>query len=89
VCDPRLSDCHRRPHGRGDNGFAEVIGRHLDIPVASIPPEDSVAHFGWIGTIWAIDAPASNSLTRERLAWRPTGPGLIEDLDSDHYFETP
>ena len=69
--------------------IAQVIGRHLDIPVESIAPEDAVAHFGWIGTIWALNAPTSSSLTRERLAWRPSGPGLIEDLDAGHYFETP
>jgi hypothetical protein len=27
------------------------------------------------------DAPVSSRLTRERLGWVPTGPGLIEDLE--------
>ena len=69
--------------------IAEVIGSHLSIPVASIAPEDASAHFGWIGTIWALNAPTSNRVTRERLAWRPTGPGLIQDVDAGHYFEKP
>jgi hypothetical protein len=25
---------------------------------------------------------------QERLGWRPTGPGLISDLDQMRYFET-
>jgi hypothetical protein len=27
------------------------------------------------------DMPASSALTRERLGWHPTGPGLIADLE--------
>jgi hypothetical protein len=33
-----------------------------------------------------LDSPASSALTRELLAWQPTNPGLIEDLDEGHYF---
>jgi hypothetical protein len=47
-----------------------------------------MGHFGFVGMIWAIDAPTSNALTRARLDWRPTGPGLLEDLDEGHYFRT-
>jgi nucleoside-diphosphate-sugar epimerase len=80
-------------HAVGDEGvptrtIAEVIGRHLDIPVVSIATEDAGAHFGWIATFWGIDVPTSNRLTRERLNWEPTGPGLIEDLEQGHYFGT-
>ena len=57
-------------------------GRHLNLPVASVPAED----FGWLGMILAIDQPASSTLTRELLGWRPVQPGLIEDLDKGHYF---
>jgi nucleoside-diphosphate-sugar epimerase len=78
-------------HAVGDEGvptrtIAEVIGRHLDIPAVSIPPDDAVEHFGWIGRFWAADTPASSALTRERLGWQPTGPGLIDDLEEGHYF---
>jgi nucleoside-diphosphate-sugar epimerase len=66
--------------------IAEVIGRHLDIPVISIDPADASDHFGWMGAFWAVDVPASSKLTQQRLDWRPTGPGLIEDLEEGHYF---
>jgi nucleoside-diphosphate-sugar epimerase len=66
---------------------AEVIGRHLNVPVVSISPEDASEHFGFLGGFVAADIPASSALTRERLGWQPTNPGLIEDLDAGHYFQ--
>jgi|SRR5579862_1382181 len=68
--------------------IAEVIGRHLQVPVASIAPDDAGEHFEWIGAFWAINVPASSAPTQQRLGWRPTGPGLLEDLEEGHYFET-
>ncbi|PZG23692.1 SDR family oxidoreductase [Nonomuraea aridisoli] len=68
--------------------IAEVIGRHLDLPVVSIPEEDADAHFGWLAGMVAIDSPASSALTRELLGWQPTRPGLIDDLGKGHYFRT-
>ena len=78
-------------HAVADEGIsirdiAEVIGRHLDIPVVSIAPEDAGEHFTWLAGFLAIDSPASSALTRELLGWQPTQPGLIADLDQGHYF---
>jgi nucleoside-diphosphate-sugar epimerase len=67
--------------------IAEVIGRHLSLPVASIAPEDAGEHFSWMGGFIGLDAPASSALTRELLGWQPTQVGLIEDLDQGHYFQ--
>ena len=82
-----------RWRGAGDEGvpfrqIAEVIGRHLNLPVVSISPEEVEAHFGFLGAIVAIDNPTSSALTQERLGWRPVHPGLIADLDEVHYFAT-
>lgn len=67
--------------------IAEVIGRHLDIPVVSIARDEATTHFGWMGSFFGtIDVAASSALTRERLGWEPTRPGLIEDLEAGHYF---
>lgn len=76
-----------RLHAVGDEGvptrdIAEVIGRHLNMPTASLPAED----FGWLGQILAVDQPASSPVTRELLGWQPVQPGLIEDLEKGHYF---
>ncbi|MFE9325649.1 SDR family oxidoreductase [Nocardia sp. NPDC052278] len=80
-----------RLHAVDDEGvpfreIAEAIGRHLDLPVISIPPERADAHFGFLGPLVALDNPTSSSRTRELLTWKPTHPGLIEDLDQGHYF---
>ena len=53
------------------------------LPTRRAPPGE---HFGWLGLIWALDAPTSSELTRQRLGWRPAGPDLIEDLEQGHYF---
>jgi len=79
-------------HGVADEGvptrdIAEVIGRHLNLPVVIKSPEEAAGHFGWIGRFFAIDGPASSAQTREHLGWQPVQPGLIADLNLGHYFE--
>ncbi|ASQ92998.1 SDR family oxidoreductase [Streptomyces sp. 11-1-2] len=81
-------------HGTAEEGvtirdIAEVIGRHLDVPVTSVAPETAAEHFTWLGGFLGTDAPATNTLTRELLDWQPTRPGLLEDLDKGHYFHAP
>ena len=81
-----------RLHGIGDQGIpvreiAEVIGRHLGLPVAAIPPEEAAGHFGFLGAFFALDCPASSALTQRLLGWHPAEPGLIADLEEGHYFE--
>ena len=66
--------------------IAEVIGRGLKVPVVSISPEEAISHFGWLGPFAGMDLPASSAQTRARLGWRPTGPGLIADLEHMRYF---
>ena len=68
---------------------AEVIGRHLRLPVVPIAPEDAGEHFTWMADFLGADAPASSELTRELLGWQPIQPELIEDLDKGHYFGAP
>jgi hypothetical protein len=81
-------------HAVADEGvpiraIAAIIGRHLDLPVVSVPPEDAGAHFSWLGAFLALDAPASSALTRELLGWPPTQPGLLADLEQGHSFHQP
>ena len=81
-----------RYHGVGDEGvptreIAEVIGRQLKVPVVSKSRDEAADHFGWMAHFFGIDSPASSALTRERLGWRPVQPGLIADLNAEHYFE--
>ena len=60
---------------------AEVIGRRLNIPVVAKAPAEAASHFGWLSFFVGLDGPASSAQTRERLGWRPVGPGLIADLE--------
>ena len=81
-------------HAVADEGvpsreIAEVIGRHLGVPVTSFSPEDAQEHFGWMAMFWSLDAPASSALTQERMGWTPTHVGLIADLEQGHYFRQP
>ncbi len=79
-----------RYHAVGEEGvpvraIAEVIGRGLKVPVASIAPEEAAAHFGWLGAFVGWDVPASSAQTRHKLGWNPTGPTLLSDLENMRY----
>lgn len=82
-----------RFHAIADEGvavrdIAEVIGRHLSLPVESIPADEAGKYFGWLGTFFSMDVPATSTLTQQQLGWHPTQPGLLEDLEQGHYFNT-
>ena len=79
-------------HGVADEGvpvrdIAEVIGRHLDVPVVAISREQAGEHFGWLAAFLAADVPASSALTREQTGWEPVHVGLMTDLEQGHYFQ--
>jgi nucleoside-diphosphate-sugar epimerase len=80
-----------RLHGVADEGIpfreiAQAIGRKLGLPATSIAPEQAAEHFGYLGALVPLDNPTSNAITRRQLDWEPTRPGLMEDLDLEHYF---
>ena len=67
--------------------IAEAIGRGLKVPVVSIKPEEAEAQFGWLSRFAGHDMPSSSAITQEKLNWKPTGPGLIADLDGMDYSQ--
>jgi nucleoside-diphosphate-sugar epimerase len=73
--------------GVATRDIAETIGRGLRVPAVSMSPEEAAGHFGWLAAFVGWDMPASSAQTRGRLGWRPTGPGLIADLEQMRYFE--
>ena len=82
---------HAVYHAVADEGvpyrdIAGVIGRRLNLPIEGIAGDDVGAHFGWFARFAQIDARASSAKTRQSLAWHPTEPALLEDLDSAAYF---
>jgi hypothetical protein len=66
--------------------IADVIGRHLGLATASVSPAEAGEHFGHLGHFVGLDSPASAAVTEQLLEWGPTGPGLLEDLEQDHYY---
>ncbi|EFH84526.1 SDR family oxidoreductase [Ktedonobacter racemifer] len=86
-----------RLYGAGDEGvpfrdIADVIGRHLNLPVVSISREEADAHFGsFLGTVAAtdisarLDMPRLSAQTWELLGWQPVRPRLLPDIE-EHYF---
>ena len=75
-------------HAVGDEGvavreIAEAIGRGLNLPAESLPADE----FGLpLSALLGVDMPASSALTQDLLGWKPTHPGLIEDIEQGHYF---
>jgi nucleoside-diphosphate-sugar epimerase len=78
-------------HGVAEEGvpvrdIADVIGRHLELPVTSISHDEATGQFGWLGPFFALDVAASSMLTQRQLGWQPTQLGLLADLEQGHYF---
>jgi nucleoside-diphosphate-sugar epimerase len=80
-----------RWHAVGEEGIplrdiAQAIAGHLGVPTASIPDSQLQDHFGFLAALIGLDLPASSHITRQRLGWEPTHPGLLADLDQGYYF---
>jgi nucleoside-diphosphate-sugar epimerase len=41
---------------------------------------------GIYARLLSTDQPASSTITQQLLGWKPTHPGLIEDIEQGHYF---
>lgn len=67
--------------------IATAIGRGLNVPVASIPPEQVQEHFGFLGFFAGRDALTSSAQTRAKLGWNPSGPDLLTDLANMRYAQ--
>ncbi|MFF1816636.1 SDR family oxidoreductase [Kribbella sp. NPDC058245] len=65
--------------------IAEALGAALDVPVVSIDPAEAGEHFGVVGHFFATTMTAKSDITRDLLGWKPTGPGLIEDITAGAY----
>ncbi|MEP7098324.1 MAG: SDR family oxidoreductase [Dokdonella sp.] len=68
--------------------IAETIGRRLNLPINELSPAEAQSHFGWLGFLVSMDAPASSTLTQQQLGWRPTQKsGFIADLERSTEFD--
>ena len=60
--------------------IATEIGKQLNLPVVSIPPEKAADHFGWFEFGAFADNLVSSKKTREQLGWTPEAPTLINNM---------
>ena len=67
--------------------IATVIGKQLNLPIISISQEEAAEHFGFLGSLAALDIPRSSTQTQELLDWQPVQPNLLSDLEQGHYFK--
>ena len=79
-----------RYHGVADEGtpfreIAEVIGKHLNVPVVSKPIEEAIEHFGWLGRFVPFDSPASSKHTQQELDWKSTQYSLLADMEQNYF----
>jgi nucleoside-diphosphate-sugar epimerase len=70
--------------------IAEALSTRLGVPAVSIPADVLMlpGYFGFLANMVTLDLPASNLITRQTLGWEPAQPGLLEDIDNGHYFNT-
>jgi nucleoside-diphosphate-sugar epimerase len=79
-------------HAVADEGvtardIAEIIGRALKLPVASIPADKVAEHFGTMAMFVGLDGVASSALTQKWLGWKPVQIGMIADISRPGYFD--
>jgi nucleoside-diphosphate-sugar epimerase len=79
-------------HGVDETGvpFREIaskIGAKLQIPTSSCPTPKSANHLGFLSSFVGLDNPSSSEWTQQTLGWKPTGPGLLADIDQPDYFK--
>ena len=65
--------------------IAEAIGRQVGVPARSLAPQEAEAHFGPLVVWVAGNGPASSERTRTVLDWKPTGPGIVSDIERPDY----
>lgn len=79
-------------HGVDETGvpfrdIASKIAAKLQMPISSCPTPKSAKHLGFLSSFVGLDNPCSSEWTRQTLSWKPTGPGLLADIDQPEYFK--
>ena len=81
-------------HGVAQEGvpvrsIAEIIGKHLNVPVREIPAAGAAEHFGFLANFIGHDSPVSSAITQQKLDWHPdpSHAGVLDDLENGEYFD--
>lgn len=65
--------------------IAEAIGSFLGVKPQSVPQEKAMEHFGFIGMVFGLDAPATSETTRTGMGWEPQERALLADIAGGAY----
>jgi nucleoside-diphosphate-sugar epimerase len=81
-----------RYHAAAEKGvpfkdIAAAIGRGLKLPVVSTSGDETARHFGWFAAFAGMGLTAASEKTRSVLGWKPTGPGLLDDIANAGYCD--
>ena len=73
-------------HAVGEEGVAmrdvaDVIASKTGLTASAVDTDQ----LGMFGALIGGDQPASNAATRQLVAWEPTGPTLLDDLEAGYY----
>lgn len=64
-----------------------VIGKKLGLPPKSLTPEEAKETLGFLAGGIGLDNPVTSAWTQKQLGWRPTRPGLLEDIEQNYSAE--
>ena len=62
-----------------------TIGKHLDVPIKSMSFEEAEKVLGFMAIVETRDCYASSERTQKELDWKPTGLGLIDDMEANYF----
>jgi len=65
--------------------IAEAIGRGTGLPVRAFEPGEVTAPFQWLERFLGVSSLASSEITQRMMAWTPTHPTLLDDLEAGFY----
>jgi hypothetical protein len=67
------------------NQIAELIGKTLSLPIASLSGEELANHFTWMSRFIGFDSPAAAFRTQKQLDWKPAHIGLLADMNLNYF----
>ena len=65
--------------------IAEMISKHVDVPIKAVSMEDAMAQLQFIGYCLGTDDPVTREKTVAATGWRCVQPKLLEDMEQNYF----
>ena len=65
--------------------IAQMIGKHLKLPVESQSVQEAETSLGFPATIIGAHNPVSSEKTKRKLGWSPSGIALLDDMEANYF----